>query len=250
MLRKSQYETIHELSKVGHSQRTIAHMLGVDRKTVWRHLQKAVWKEYQRAPSGYILMEPFHDWLLARAKEVNYNVSVLFRELKLKGYMGSYETVKKCVSSLRSTQSKACVRFETLPGEQAQVDWGSALVWIAHVLTRIHFFAMVLGYSRRLFAKAYINERFPSLIDGHESAFRHFGGLTHQILYDNAKTMILVHERRNKEHILNQDFKDFPSIMDLNHVFACHIVLKQKGRLSQVLSMLSVTSCPEGVFRS
>jgi hypothetical protein len=54
-----------------------------------------------------------------------------------------------------------------------------------------------------------INERLPSLIDGHESAFLHFGGLTHQILYDNPKTMILVHERHNKQHILNQDFKDF-----------------------------------------
>lgn len=125
MLRKSQHETIHELSKIGYSQRTIARMLGVDRKTVWRHLQKEQWKEYQRPVRGDVLIEPFHDWTLARAKEVNYNASVLFRELKLKGYTGSYETVKKCVFPLRSLQNKASVRFET----------PNNLRWIGEVLT-------------------------------------------------------------------------------------------------------------------
>lgn len=250
MLRKSQHETIHELSKMGHSQRMIARMLGIDRKTVWRHLQKEQWQEYQRPPSGYVLIEPFHDWVLARAKEVNYNASVLFRELKLKGYDGSYETVKKCVAPLRQRQSKACIRFETPPGEQAQVDWGSAHVWIAQVLTRIHFFAMVLGYSRRLFVKAYLDERFPSLINGHESAFQHFGGLTQQILYDNPKTIILLHERHNKQHILNQDFKDFVEHYGFEPRF-CHPYRPQtKGKIESGVKYTKRNFLPGRSFQS
>lgn len=250
VLRNSQYETIHELSKSGHSQRSIARMLGIDRKTVQRHLQKEQWKAYQRSPRGYVLIEPFHDWTLARAKEVNYNASVLFRELKLKGYTGSYETVKKCVSPLRSIQSKACVRFETPPGEQAQVDWGSDHVWIGQVLTRIHFFAMVLGYSRRLFVKAYLNERFPSLIDGHESAFRHFGGLTHQILYDNPKTMILVHEHHNKQHILNPDFKDFAEHYGFEPRFCQPYRPQTKGKIESGVKYTKRNFLPGRRFQS
>jgi transposase len=42
------------------------------------------------------------------------------------------------------------VRFETDPGQQAQVDWGSAWVWLGEQRVRVHLFVMVLGYSRRI----------------------------------------------------------------------------------------------------
>ncbi|MBK8594768.1 MAG: transposase [Holophagales bacterium] len=44
---------------------------------------------------------------------------------------------------------EAVVRFETDPGQQAQVDWGSTAVTIGGEKVRIHVFTMVLGYSRR-----------------------------------------------------------------------------------------------------
>jgi transposase len=59
------------------------------------------------------------------------------------------------------------VRFETGPGEQAQVDWGSLRLWVGEQSVRVHLFTMVLGFSRRAVAKAYRNERLDSLLDGH-----------------------------------------------------------------------------------
>jgi transposase len=38
------------------------------------------------------------------------------------------------------------------PGEQAQVDFGQLLVWIADVATAVHFFVFTLGFSRRAVA--------------------------------------------------------------------------------------------------
>ncbi len=52
---------------------------------------------------------------------------------------------------------------------------------------------MVLGYSRQRHVKGYLNERFPNLINGHEEAFQWFGDMTREILYDNIKTMITIH---------------------------------------------------------
>ena len=62
------------------------------------------------------------------------------------------------------------VRFETPPGKQAQVDWGSSQVWFGEERVRIRFFVTTLGYSRRMFVRAFLNERLGSLIEAHEEA--------------------------------------------------------------------------------
>jgi len=73
------------------------------------------------------------------------------------GYEGSYAAVAKYVSPWRESwhgqEEKSTVRFETGPGEQSQVDWGSTWVYLGEARTRVHVFTMVLGYSRRLFAR-------------------------------------------------------------------------------------------------
>ena len=66
------------------------------------------------------------------------------------------------------------VRFETGPGEQAQVDWGSnARGFLERV--RVHIFTMVLGYSRRIFARAYLGEGLECCLTRTREAFSHFG---------------------------------------------------------------------------
>jgi hypothetical protein len=67
---------------------------------------------------------------------------------------------------------------------------------------------MVLGYSRRIFAKAYLNERLDSLFDGHSSAFAHFGGRTRSILYDNPRTIVLDKDEQTGQVEWNSSFKD------------------------------------------
>ena len=54
------------------------------------------------------------------------NCVVLHRELKALGYEGGYSILKSYVSPRRGRrQPDAAMRFETAPGDQAQVDWGS-----------------------------------------------------------------------------------------------------------------------------
>jgi transposase len=59
-------------------------------------------------------------------------------------------------------------RFETAPGEQAQVDWGQTRVRLATGLTEIHIFVLTLGYSRRAYAEGFEHERLGSLLAAHE----------------------------------------------------------------------------------
>jgi len=99
------------------------------------------------------------------------------------------------------------MRFETGPGEQAQVDWGSSNVWFGESRVRVHFFVMTLGYSRRMFVRAYSNERLGFLLAGHEEAFAFFGGVTDTILYDNPKTMVI--RRQSGTVVMKTVFEDF-----------------------------------------
>lgn len=50
------------------------------------------------------------------------------------------------------------------------MDWGSAWVWLGEERVRVHVFTMVLGYSRRIFARGYREEGLASLLDGHAQA--------------------------------------------------------------------------------
>ena len=100
------------------------------------------------------------------------------------------------------------MRFETGPGEQAQVDWGSTALFLGEARVRVHLFTMVLGFSRRIFAKGYLSEGLDPLLDGHAAAFAHFGGRTRSILYDNPRTIVTSKDEAAGHVVWNATFKD------------------------------------------
>jgi len=101
----------------------------------------------------------------------------------------------------------ATVRFETEPGEQAQVDYGQLRVWIGEQAETVHLFVFTLGYSRRLFTRGYQNERLATLLDGHERALRHFSGVPLNCLYDNPRNLVL--GRSESKVLWHPVFEDF-----------------------------------------
>jgi hypothetical protein len=89
------------------------------------------------------------------------------------------------------------------------VDWGSTRLVIGNESIRAHLFLMTLGYSRRIFARAYPNEQLAALLDGHERAFAHFGGRTEEILYDNPRTIVTRRDLEGRHVEWNMTFRDF-----------------------------------------
>ena len=201
---------IKSLKAIGWGARRIGRELNLDKKTVRKYLRMPAIVPYQRPKPVRRSLFDLEPWLSARASEVGFNASVLFREAREKGFTGCYETIKRFVRPLRQQMTlaaEATMRFETAPGQQGQVDWGSALVFVGEKRVRVHFFAMVLGFSRRMYARGYPGERRSFLLDGHQRAFEWFGGYPKELLYDNARTMIMT--ERSQEERLNKVFKDF-----------------------------------------
>lgn len=201
-------EAIRRMRARGMAKKAIARELRLDIKTVRKWLATE-WKPQRRERKEPALAK-YDEWIRKRFPEVGYSAKVLYREVGALGYEGSYVTVQRYVRPLREAAQPevATARYETAPGAQAQVDWGMLNVWIGASKVKVHLFVMVLGYSRRIFARAYLNEKLGNLLDGHEAAFAHFGGRTESILYDNPRTIVLAKDESTGEVEWNRRFKD------------------------------------------
>jgi len=139
---------------------------------------------------------------------VGFNAVVLHRELCDQGFTGSEIIVRRAVRPWRlAAVPAATVRFESAPGEQAQVDFGQVRVWIEEAHVPAHIFVYTLGFSRRIFPVAFPRQRLQEWIAGHEMAFQHFGGVPDRIVVDNAKAMVLSHTR--EAIVWNPTYADF-----------------------------------------
>lgn len=201
------YGAIRTLWEQGVSKRAIARQLGLHVQSVRKWVKRS-WSPAKRKRGKRL--DRFGEFLRARAMEVGFNAVVLTRELKALGYEGSYAAVVKYIGPWRyeSLAEEPTVRFETDPGKQSQVDWGCTKVWLGEQQVKVHLFTMVLGYSRRIFAKGYLNERLENLLDGHVAAFAHFGGRTEEILYDNPRTIVTAKDEATGRVVWNATFKD------------------------------------------
>lgn len=209
MLREDTVQEILARVARGEGIKTIARELGVDRKTVKRWRRQGQWqpRQSQARPRG---VAPYLEQLTQRGPEVGWNAVVLHRELQGLGFTGGVQQVRRAIRPWRAEArwaAVATVRYETGPGEQAQVDFGELQIWIGEQRERVHLFVMTLGYSRRLWVRAYPHERLSAVLDGHERAFRQFGGVPLTCLYDNPRTLVL--GRRDREVQWHPVFQDF-----------------------------------------
>jgi transposase len=194
MVRQERWEEMRRLSwqeRVPIAE--IARRLEVDRKTVRRCLQASAWRAYHRPPRADTVLAPHVAYLQERAPQVGYSAQILFQELRQqRGYRGSYDTVKLFVRPLRAAglnAERTRGRFETPPGQQSQIDWGTATVPFRTRPQVRHVFVLTLGFSRRSFYRCYPNETLPQFLDAHEQAFAYFGGHTREHLYDRPRTV-------------------------------------------------------------
>jgi len=212
MVGHERWQEIHRLFREARiTVAEIARRLDLDRKTVRRCLRQAAWQPYTRLPRPDTLLAPHADWLRERAPQVQYSARILFQELRQgRGYRGSYDTVKLFVQPLRLAQlsaERALVRFETPPGLQSQIDWGTATLRFRQQPVVRHIFVLTLGYSRRSAYVACPNETLPQFLDAHERAFEYFGGHTREHLYDRPRT--ICQGTRGGRIIWNPTFKAF-----------------------------------------
>ena len=156
------------------------------------------------------LEDPYAEYVDRRMSKGLENCVVLHRELKALEYNGGYSILKSYVSPRRRRrQPDATMRFETAPGEQAQVDWGSlAYLDEGGRKHRIWVFVMTLGWSRACYAELVRRADTAAFIQCHVNAFEYLGGVPRRCLYDNAKVVTLGRDEE-KQPTWNRRMLDF-----------------------------------------
>jgi len=182
----------------GISEREAAREFGLARETVRKMLRYAVPPGYQRQKPA---RRPKLDQWVASIDQIlkddkqqprkqRHTAKRIFDRLREEhSFPGGYTIVKDYVRLKRLGQREMFVPLDHPPGD-AQADFGEAKVIIAGVECTAHYFVMDLPHSDDSFVMAFPAETTEAFLEGHNHAFRYFGGVPRTILYDNTKLAV------------------------------------------------------------
>lgn len=171
---------------------TIATQLGIHHFTVERIISQAGMPKVERA-KGPSIIDPYLPFIHQTLEQYpTLTAARIYQMACERGYPGGPSHFRQWIAQLRPRKTpEAYLRLQTLPGEQAQMDWGSfGYLQVGRAQRRLMAFVMVLSYSRRIFLHFYHDAQMASFLHGHVQAFEVLG-VPRIVLYDNLKSAVL-----------------------------------------------------------
>jgi transposase len=217
---------------------TIAAELGVHHDTVKLAVEPKRFSNVNYRVSA-TLLDPYREFVRATLEEYPRLLATRILEMiRQRGYTGTIWPLRRYVRQVRpQSRHEAFFRLSTLPGEQAQVDWGSfGSITIGNTRRPLSCFVMVLSWSRAIFACFVLDQTLESFLRCHVAAFAAFQGVPRSELYDNLKTAVL--ER------IGDVIRFHPQLLELagHYHFAPRPVAvakgNQKGRVERAIRYL------------
>ena len=192
---------LHQLLDEANGDRAeAARRVGVGRTTMYRWIKaglldqpiEAIQARYKSRPPVPTKLERYTALIEARLAEFpRLSGTRLLAECRAAGYTGGVTQLRAYVQRLRPAPTDDIVRFETEPGQQAQIDWAHCrLPWgVRYALV------VVLGYSRLLWLQFYPRQDLATLILGLEACFTAWGGTVRDLLFDQMRSVLTRDDR-------------------------------------------------------
>jgi transposase len=240
---------LYELHGQGLSIRRIAAELGIARNTVRTYLRAEGVPKAKPRPKRGSRLDPFAAHIDARLADGVTNCVVLLRELRAQGYTGSYTILKDYVQPRRRPrQPQATVRFETEPGQQAQVDFGQCRYTVDDGTTKpVWVFVMVLSWSRAIYVEFVARADEATFLGCHYRAFVAFGGIPRTCLYDNTKLVVLERDGEGAP-VWQRTFLDFCRRLDFTPRLCQPYRPRTKGRVERGVDYVKENFWPSARF--
>lgn len=103
--RQAQYQELVTFSEQGLTPEQIAPLVGLSERAVYRWLTQATAPSWNHRARSQSVLDPYQAYLLKRWQEGCHKGSVLYRELKVRGYQGSERAVYRYLAFLRAQSS-------------------------------------------------------------------------------------------------------------------------------------------------
>ena len=214
MLKRHEVEV---LLKAGHSQAEVARLTGVGLRSVQRlakeapvvHVDDAAERKQRRIGRPNVVENFRKQVATILEQEPDLPSLEILRRVRETGFGGGKTALYGLVASIRLRTSKPLVRFEGLPGEFSQHDFGQVDVkFLDGSIKRVHFFASRLKYSRYIRVSLVEDEKVESLVRTLAQHLQDWGGRPLLCVFDRPKTIALEWEKNGK-------------VTKWNPVFAC-----------------------------
>jgi transposase len=188
---------------------TISRQLHVHPETVARVLAQAGLPR-PGPPQRPSKIDPYLPFILEMlGKFPTLTASRLHAMVWERGYRGGKSRFRAVIACHRPRpKAEAYLRLRTLPGEQAQCDWGHfGHIMIGRARRPLMAFVMVLSFSRHIFLRFFLDARMENFLRGHLGAFAAWDGIPRVVLYDNLRSAVL--ERHGDAIRFNPALLDF-----------------------------------------
>lgn len=243
MLRSRTVNTLRELANEGHSIREISKRMGLSRNTVRKYLRSS--PVPAKRPSRSSKLDPFKEQVRLWVEEDRLlNCMTMHERLQAMGYAGGITILRCFVHPLRPAKGgrRAVLRYETAPGEQMQIDWGTFSYEIDGVRRKIYGMTAILSYSRMRYVIFSKRCDTASLIRAIQDAMEYFGGLPQTVLSDRMKSVLLTVE--DGELIWNSVYTDFMAAIGVVPRVCRARVPETKGKVERSIRVIKESFWP------
>jgi transposase len=217
-------KALSESSNMKINKSQLARELEVDRRTIEKYLNGYTRKSTRNRTSK---IDKFYDTIQSllsdESPQVFYYKRVLWQYLKdnhgldsslsnFRAYISKKQGFQQYFDTRRGrVANKEIIRFETLPAEQAQLDWKENIKYITKdgEVLYVNVLVLLLSYSRfRVFLLS-ISKSQTILLSFLTECFEAIGGVPKTILVDNMKTVMDEPRTAYKKGKVNERFYQF-----------------------------------------
>ncbi|MBI5227453.1 IS21 family transposase [Candidatus Micrarchaeota archaeon] len=225
---------IRNLMNQGMSKSEISRTLGIDRKTVSKYAEAESGQSYFRTVKRTCKIDPYKDYIKQRLEQYPMlSIKRIYEEILSQGYPGKSTMVRDFIDEIKGEKEYLAVkRFETLPAQQVQVDWATMGTIIEEGQEKeLYCFVMVLGFSRIRYVEFTTSMVLAVFIQCHINAFKYFGGVPKEGLYDNLKQVVITRKYPMSLSVLNPQYIDFAAYYGLKPVLCRPRKPRTKGKV-------------------
>ena len=222
---------------------------GLSRNTVRKYLRDEHVEPPSRmsAPCGSrrlvdheVHLKGMYEGDLAKPSCERGSMQGLYEALVCEGYTGSYETVRRYIIRLKSSNAgvnQGYIPLEFDAGDALQFDWSHDVVVLGGVEQKVRVTHFRLCHSRKPFIVAHLRESQEMVLDAFNRAFAFYGGVPRRVIIDNPKTMVAF-IGKGKERVFHPRFLALMSHYAIEPVACTPASGWEKGQVESQVKML------------